>query len=174
MAAELLRRFPDVRITATDFDPAMVELAGETLRPFGERATTRRADATSLPFDAETAPVELRRHEHVRRAVGVRLEHVGHDAQRDAGGVVGGIEGARHGGIEGGALALLARAGGLLAVYDLVESAVTRALHRLGPSHGERLVGLDELEPLLARLPLTQIDVTPSIGLLVRFSARKR
>ncbi len=147
MAAELLRRYPDVRITATDFDPAMVELAGETLRPFRERATVRQADATSLPFEAEIFDCVLSF---------IMLHHVGRweDALADS--------------------ARVLRAGGLLAVYDLVESAVTRALHRLGPSHGERLVGLDELEPLLARLPLTQIDVTPSIGLLVRFSARKR
>ena len=51
MAAEILRRFPDVRLTATDYDQSMVDVAAERLAPFGPRAEVRQADATSLPFD---------------------------------------------------------------------------------------------------------------------------
>ena len=50
MAAEALRRFPDVRLTATDFDESMVEVARRRLSEFGPRAQVRQADATALSF----------------------------------------------------------------------------------------------------------------------------
>jgi ubiquinone/menaquinone biosynthesis C-methylase UbiE len=50
MAAEVLRRCPDVRLTATDYDPVMVEAAAERVAPFGDRARAQQADATALPF----------------------------------------------------------------------------------------------------------------------------
>jgi ubiquinone/menaquinone biosynthesis C-methylase UbiE len=50
MAAELLTRYADVRVTATDFDEVMVRTASKRLAPFGDRVTVRQADATALPF----------------------------------------------------------------------------------------------------------------------------
>ena len=50
MAAELLATHPDIAMTVTDDDPAMVDAATVRLRPFGERVPVRVADATSLPF----------------------------------------------------------------------------------------------------------------------------
>jgi ubiquinone/menaquinone biosynthesis C-methylase UbiE len=54
MAGEMLRRFPAVRVTATDYDRSMVCAAVERLTPFGNRAAVLRADATALPFRDET------------------------------------------------------------------------------------------------------------------------
>src|SRR4051794_35267034 len=51
MAAEVLRRHPTARLTATDVDPSMVEAARDRLAPFGDRGAARVADATDLPFD---------------------------------------------------------------------------------------------------------------------------
>jgi ubiquinone/menaquinone biosynthesis C-methylase UbiE len=50
MAAEVLRRFPDVRLTATDYDQSMVDAAQRRLASFNSRVEVRQADATSLPF----------------------------------------------------------------------------------------------------------------------------
>src|SRR5579862_1226762 len=50
MAAEVLARYDDVRMTATDFDQEMVEAASARLAGFGDRAVVRQADATALPF----------------------------------------------------------------------------------------------------------------------------
>src|SRR5262249_28164447 len=49
-AAELLRRFPDVQLTATDYDDSMVDVARDRLREFGDRVDVKQADATQLPF----------------------------------------------------------------------------------------------------------------------------
>jgi ubiquinone/menaquinone biosynthesis C-methylase UbiE len=54
MAAEILGRSPDVRVTATDYDQAMVKVAEHRLAGFGSRAHVQRADATSLPFPSES------------------------------------------------------------------------------------------------------------------------
>ena len=50
MAVELLGRFPDLTVTVTDYDTAMIDAATERLAPFGARAAARQADATDLPF----------------------------------------------------------------------------------------------------------------------------
>src|SRR5688500_3718521 len=49
-AAELLDRYPAVRLTATDVDPRMLAAAGDRLARFGDRVTVQEADATNLPF----------------------------------------------------------------------------------------------------------------------------
>jgi len=51
MTARLLTAFPGLRMVATDCDAAMVSAARQTLAPFGERGSARRADAADLPFD---------------------------------------------------------------------------------------------------------------------------
>jgi ubiquinone/menaquinone biosynthesis C-methylase UbiE len=54
MAADVLRRFPHVRLTATDYDDAMVDDARNRLRQFGDRVDVKQADATQLPFPDES------------------------------------------------------------------------------------------------------------------------
>lgn len=49
-AEVLLRRFPDWRLRATDYDPAMVELAARRLGRLGLRARLEVADATQLRY----------------------------------------------------------------------------------------------------------------------------
>ncbi len=48
------RRFPGWRITASDYDPDMVDLARRRLEPLGERVTVSQADASSLAFPDAT------------------------------------------------------------------------------------------------------------------------
>jgi ubiquinone/menaquinone biosynthesis C-methylase UbiE len=67
-AETLLRRFPNWRLTATDFDQEMVELAGRRLRRFGDRVQLEQADATSLRYADGSFDVVL--------SIGV-LHHVG-------------------------------------------------------------------------------------------------
>ena len=50
----LLTRFDSAKVTAIDLDPHMVRLARRRLAPFGERASVRVADATSLPFEDDS------------------------------------------------------------------------------------------------------------------------
>src|SRR6202022_3712708 len=50
MGAQLLRKFPALRLVATDYDPEMVAVAARRLARFGQRATTQRVDAAALPF----------------------------------------------------------------------------------------------------------------------------
>jgi SAM-dependent methyltransferase len=51
MAAQLLARFPSLRLVVTDYDAEMVEVARRTLGSSGGRATVQRADAADLPFE---------------------------------------------------------------------------------------------------------------------------
>lgn len=67
-AEALLRRFPNWRLTATDYDPDMIELAGRRLARFGDRARLEQADATALPYDDASFDIVL--------SIGV-LHHVG-------------------------------------------------------------------------------------------------
>jgi ubiquinone/menaquinone biosynthesis C-methylase UbiE len=69
MAKELLDRFPQLRLTATDVDPQMVLAAGKRLARYGERATTAQADAAQLPFDDNNFDLALSF---------LMLHHVGH------------------------------------------------------------------------------------------------
>ena len=50
VAAQLLHEFPELRIIATDYDPELVAVTAQSLKPFGQRATVNRADAAALPF----------------------------------------------------------------------------------------------------------------------------
>ena len=59
MAADLLDRFPSLRLTATDVDPHMVLAAGRRLARYGERAAVAQADATRLPFDDDSFDLAL-------------------------------------------------------------------------------------------------------------------
>jgi ubiquinone/menaquinone biosynthesis C-methylase UbiE len=142
MAAEVLRRFPDVRLTATDYDPSMVDVARRRLAPFGERAEVRQADATALPFpDAsfDTALSFIMLH-HV-----VRWEEALAELTR------------------------VLRPGGQVMGYDLLGD---RGGHRHGREHEVRLMRRAELDKVLGELTGERASITPSLGgVLARFRA---
>src|ERR1700674_1976269 len=50
MAAQLLRKFPALRVIAPDYDPEMVAVAQRSFARFGQRASAQRVDAAALPF----------------------------------------------------------------------------------------------------------------------------
>jgi SAM-dependent methyltransferase len=143
---ELLVRFPSIRLTATDVDPAMLETARQRLRSFGDRVEVRQADATGLPFpdgrfDAVVSFIMLH---HT-----IRWEQVLGEAVR------------------------VLRPGGVLVGYDLVKSGPARAFHRLDRSH-HRLATGDELSARLAGLPLDDLRVEPALRrLVVRFHGHR-
>ena len=145
MAAEILRRFPDVRITATDYDERMVERAAAELAGFGPRARTMRADAAALPFAEGSfdAVVSF-----------LMLHHVG-DWERAF------RESAR-----------VLRAGGRLTGYDLLSARATEGIHRMTRDHGERLIRWNDLTRVLRELPAAEARARRS-GLLVRFEVTK-
>jgi len=145
-AAELLARYPTVRFTATDVDPAMLAPARQCLRSFGDRVDVREADATALPFpDASfDAVVTL-----------IMLHHV-IDWERAL------AESVR-----------VLRPGGLVVGYDLVRSVPARVLHRIDRSP-HRLATAAALHDRLAELALIDIGVESRLGgLVARFSARR-
>jgi ubiquinone/menaquinone biosynthesis C-methylase UbiE len=147
MAVELLDRYPTIRLTATDVDPAMRAAATQRLARYGDRARVQPADATDLPFEDASfdAVVSF-----------IMLHHV--------------IDWER-------ALAEIARVlrpGGVLAGYDLVESPASRLTHRLDRSP-HRIATIDDLRARLDQLPFDNISVVPAVSRLVtRFRARRR
>ena len=54
MATHLLARFPDLRLTVTDYGASMLAVGRSDLERFGGRAEMHVADATKLPFEDET------------------------------------------------------------------------------------------------------------------------
>jgi len=98
-AAALLDCYPDIRITASDVDPAMRAAASHRLTRYGDRAHVREADATRLPFDAGSFDGVISF---------IMLDHV-IDWERAV-----------------AEIARVLRPGGILAGYDLVESRLSR------------------------------------------------
>jgi ubiquinone/menaquinone biosynthesis C-methylase UbiE len=146
MAAELLASHPDVRLTVTDFDEAMVDVAAARLASAAERVSVRPADATALPFADGSFDAVLS---------WVMLHHTleWETALREA-------------------LRVL-RPGGQLVGYDLLSTAPLRFLHRNDDEH-IRLIRLRELLEVADDLPVDRAVFTPSLsGLVVRFTLRK-
>ena len=146
MAAALLDRYPEIRLTATDVDPAMRAAATSRLAHYGQRAEVREADATQLPFGDASFDAVISF---------IMLHHVIDWEQALA------------------EIARVLRPGGLFAGYDLVESTMTRLTHRLDRSP-HRMTTVEELRAGIGELPFGDITVDPSLGRLVtRFHARR-
>ena len=105
-AETFLRRFPNWQLTASDYDPEMVELARRRLTRFGDRVVLDQADATALPYPDASFDLVL--------SIGV-LHHVG--AWEKAL-----IEAAR-----------VLRPGGALLAVDLLDGFFRRPLRRAFP-----------------------------------------
>ena len=146
MAEQLLLRYPDLRLTVTDFDPEMVRTAGERLARFGERVTVAEADATRLRFPDETFDTVL---SFIMLHHVIRWEQAFREALR------------------------VTRPGGLVVGYDLLASTPFRLLHQAERSD-QRMMRVDELGALVAELPIDDARVAPSIGgFTVRFALTK-
>jgi ubiquinone/menaquinone biosynthesis C-methylase UbiE len=145
MAAAALGRFPDVRITATDYDQSMVDTAQRRLAPFGDRAEVRQADATRLPFEDGSFDAALSF---------IMLHHVG--AWEDA----------------VAELVRVLRPGGVLIGYDFMGDR-GRRVRRNRHDHVRRMRRV-ELEQRLGELATSDGAVRPSLGgALARFSAQR-
>lgn len=146
MAEAILRTDPQVRVTVTDIDPAMVRVAQERFARCA-RATVHRADATRLPYDDESFDAV---------ASFLMLHHVLEWEAAVA-------EAAR-----------VLRPHGVFVGYDLVASRAASWVHRIDGS-AYRLIEQGALEPVLARAGLDVLAVRYAFfGLVVRFVARNR
>lgn len=146
MAAELLRRFPDVRLTATDYDDSMVDVARDRLREFGDRVDVKQADATQLPFPDESFDAVLSF---------IMLHHV-IDWEKAL------AEAVR-----------VLRPGGRLLGFDLLDSPTMHWLHRAERSP-HRMMRWDELRQEVRDLPLLGV-LNPGVGAFTaRFDLQKR
>jgi ubiquinone/menaquinone biosynthesis C-methylase UbiE len=146
MAAELLERFPDVRLTATDYGESMVESARDRLREFGDRVEVKQADAAQLPFPDESFDAVLSF---------IMLHHVivWEKAIAEAVRVL--------------------RPGGRLVGYDLLASRPMHWMHNAERST-HRLIRFDELRRETQELPLLGVLNRSPGGFTVRFDLQKR
>jgi len=145
MAQELLDHHPDIQLTLADIDPEMAAAARRRLAPFGDRARVTVGDGTRLAFrddSFDTVCSWLMLH-HTIDWEGVLAEVV-----------------------------RVTRPGGLIVGYDLTDTAVARAVHRLDRSE-YRLLRSDELERELGRLGAGGPVVERALGgATMRFRAR--
>jgi ubiquinone/menaquinone biosynthesis C-methylase UbiE len=147
MAAQLLRKFPALRLVATDYDPEMVAVAQRSLARFGPRATAQRVDATALPFADGRFDVVLSF---------AMLHHVGNWAGATA-------EAIR-----------VIRPGGYFVGYDLLHGAPLHHGHHDGP-RSTGMMGPGQLEALLGQLAVTEVRTRSSAGgFALRFFAKHR
>ena len=145
MAAALLRQASGVRLTASDIDPKMILRLEDRLSDFGSRATVRTVDVTSLPFGDD----------HFDGVVSFLMLHHVIDWQAAL------DEAAR-----------VLRPGGAITGYDLTDTPLARAVHRVdGSPH--RLIGPAEMADGLSVAGFVQVEV--DLGLrhhVMRFSAQ--
>ena len=147
MAAQLLRKFPALRLVATDYDPEMVAVAERSLARFGQRATAQRVDAAALPFPDGRFDVVLSF---------AMLHHVGDWAGATA-------EAIR-----------VIRPGGYFVGYDLLHGAPLHHGHHDGP-RSTGMMGPGQLEALLGQLAVTDVRTRRSAGgFALRFFAKRR
>jgi ubiquinone/menaquinone biosynthesis C-methylase UbiE len=147
MAEQLLRSYPALVMTATDFDHEMVDVIATRLETFGDRVAVQPADATELPFADDSFDAAL---SWVMLHHTVEWEKALAEAVR------------------------VVRPGGHVVAYDLLSTPLLRALHRNDEDH-LRLIGLRELRERVQALPVDDIAVTPSLGgFVARFALRVR
>ena len=145
MAEATARSFPDLRLTVTDLDPAMVTAMRRRLANT-PAATVERADVTDLPYDDGSFDVV---------ASYLMLHHVIEWTQALA-------EAAR-----------VLRPAGTLVGYDLTRTRAARAIHWADRSP-HRLIEADEFRPALERAGFVDIEVRRGLGQhVVRFTARR-
>ncbi|AWT53737.1 class I SAM-dependent methyltransferase [Mycolicibacterium smegmatis] len=142
VAARLCEARPDLAITATDFDPVMVQAAKRRLQQFGD-VTVRVADATNLPFADDSFDSVLSC---------LMLHHIVEWEQAVA------------------EIARVLRPGGVFAGYDLVRSPLATAIHRLDRSPF-RLANPDELHDVCGRHGLTLQVQTRFAGQVMQFTS---
>jgi ubiquinone/menaquinone biosynthesis C-methylase UbiE len=146
MAEKMAQLFPGIRVTTTDIDPVMVQLAQRRLDRL-HNADARHADVTALPFadatfDCVTSFLMLHHVQDWETAVAE--------------------------------VARVLRPGGVFVGYDLTRTVLARLVHWVDRSP-HRLVSLHELEPAFMRvgLGLDHVDASAR-GHLFRFSATRR
>ncbi|MGV0815493.1 class I SAM-dependent methyltransferase [Mycolicibacterium boenickei] len=142
IAARLRQAKPDLAITATDFDPAMVRAAARRLQPFGD-VTVRGADATDLPFPDDSFDSVLSC---------LMLHHIVEWEKAIA------------------EIARVLRPGGVFTGYDLTRTPIATAVHQLDRSPF-RLVNPDELSAVCARHGLAMQTRTRLAGQVMQFTS---
>lgn len=146
MAAELLARHPDVTMTVTDFDEAMVGTALTRLTAFGDRVTVCQADATALAFPDASFDYVLS---------WIMLHHTVEWEQAL------------------GEAVRVVRPGGSVVGYDLLSTLPLRLVHQ-AEGAPFRMVRLGELRAVAQNLRVAEAVLTPGLaGFVVRFSLRK-
>lgn len=144
MAAQTLRRFPDLRLTMIDLDPRMVAAARRRLASTSS-AVTAVDDVTELSFGDGTFDVV---------ASYLMLHHV--IAWQEA--IM--------------QVSRVLRPGGTFVGYDLLDTRAAALVHRLDRSP-HRLISLEELRAGMASAGLEIVSAQRRFGLVVRFLARK-
>ena len=145
MAEGSSQLFPDLRLTVTDIDPAMV---GAARRRLGRMAhiSVREADVTALPFAAASFDFV---------ATYLMLHHVIDWPKAIS-------EAAR-----------VLRSGGTLVGYDLTDTRLAEWIH-VADRSPHRLIAYHEFEPAFSKAGFADINVRRSVGgLVVRFMAHK-
>ncbi|MBN6811596.1 MULTISPECIES: class I SAM-dependent methyltransferase [Kocuria] len=145
MAEAIVQANPWVRLTTTDADPVMVEVAQQCLVRF-PHAEACQADATRLPFEDESfdTVVSFLMLHHV-----IEWEHAV-------------VEGSR-----------VLRPGGALVGYDLLASRMASLVHRADRSP-HRLIDPGAFEPVLDQVGLELLALRLSFGgRILRFVAQK-
>lgn len=146
MAAELLRSFPDLQLTITDFDSSMLQQASTFAGTFGSRATVEVADASGLSFPDESFDYVFSF---------IMLHHV-MEWEKAIGEAV-----------------RVLRPGGWLIGYDVLDTRLFRVLHKLERAE-VRLMRLEALAAALDDFPVDRAVLTKGLGgSVVRFKIRK-
>jgi ubiquinone/menaquinone biosynthesis C-methylase UbiE len=146
MAAELLQSFPDTRLTATDYDASMVDVARERLSGFGDRVEVQHADARELPFPDESFDVVMSF---------IMLHHV-MDWEKAL------AEAAR-----------VLRPGGRLLGFDLLANPPMHWLHQAERST-HRMMRWEELQAEVRGLPFVGVLQRSLASFTARFALHKR
>ncbi|MGV9797182.1 class I SAM-dependent methyltransferase [Mycobacterium sp. NPDC003449] len=142
IAARLAQSRPDLTLTATDFDPAMVASATRRLRAYAG-VVVQPADATDLPFADDSFDSVLSC---------LMLHHIVDWEPAIA------------------EVARVLRPGGVFTGYDLVRSPLATAIHRLDRSPF-RLVNPDELAEVCAQHGLRMQTRTRLAGQIMQFAS---